>query len=232
MKRYHARWVLPISAPPIEHATVVVENDRIAYVGPRGDAPPGEDCDLGDAILLPGLVIAHCHLELTTLRGFLEDLGFAQWIMRLNAVKRAVLDREALFDSARFGLVEGIRHGITTYADTCDSGVAFDAMLEAGVRGIMYQEVFGPDPSGCDRSIGELRGKIELLRPRQTPLVRVGVSPHAPYTVSDALYAAVAALACTPKPAPTEPASSAPASPAGRGGSGPGRGASAAVRAL
>jgi len=190
--RYHARWVLPVSAAPIEHGTVVVSDGRIVYVGPRVHAPRGDDRDLGDAILMPGLVNAHSHLELTLMRGFLEDLDFASWILRLNGVKRAVLDRASMLDAARLGLAEGIRNGITTYADTCDSGVAFDAMLETGVRGGMYQEVFGPDPSQCATSLAELRAKIDTLRRRETPLVRVGVSPHALYTVSDPLYAAVA----------------------------------------
>jgi cytosine/adenosine deaminase-related metal-dependent hydrolase len=187
--------VLPISAPPIENGTVAVAEQRITYVGSRASAPPGTDVDLGDALLMPGLVNVHSHLELTTMRGFLEDLDFARWIMRLNAVKRAVLDRDRMLDAARLGLVEGIRNGITTYADTCDSGVAFDAMLEAGVRGIMYQEVFGPDPAQCAASLAELRDKVSALRARETPLVHAGVSPHAPYTVSDALYEAVAKYA-------------------------------------
>ena len=195
MIRYHARWVAPISAPPFEHGTVAVADGRITYVGPRAAAPGGDDVELGDALLLPGLVNTHTHLELTALRGFLEDLDFAQWIVRLNKVKRAVLDRERMLDAARLGLVEGLRAGITTYADTCDSGVAFDAMLEAGVRGIMFQEVFGPDPAECAQSLGGLREKVAALRPRQTDLVRIGVSPHAPYTVSDALYEAVATWA-------------------------------------
>lgn len=187
--------MLPVSAPPIENGTVVVRDGRIRYVGPRALAPAGDDRDLGDTLLLPGLVNAHTHLELTVMRGFLEDLSFDRWIIRLNGVKRAVLDRERMLDSARWGVLEGLRSGITTYADTCDSGVAFDAMLEAGVRGVMYQEVFGPDPAECDRALAGLRDKVDELRPRQTPLVRVGVSPHAPYTVSDALYAAVARYA-------------------------------------
>lgn len=195
MIRYHARWVIPISAPPFEHGTVAVADGRIAYVGPRGTAPAGPDVDLGDALLMPGLVNTHTHLELTALRGFLEDLDFARWIMRLNGVKRAVLDRERMLDAARSGLVEGLRAGITTYADTCDSGVAFDAMIEAGVRGIMFQEVFGPDPAVRDESMTQLAAKIDALRPRETPLVRVGVSPHAPYTVCDPLYASVSVYA-------------------------------------
>jgi cytosine/adenosine deaminase-related metal-dependent hydrolase len=197
--RYHARWVLPVSAPPLENGTVAVADGRIAYVGARAQAPAGNDVDLHDAILMPGLVNVHTHLELTVMRGFLEDLEFPRWIVRLNQVKRAVMDRDRLLDSARLGLVEGIRAGITTYADTCDSGVAFDAMIEAGVRGVMYQEVFGPDPAQSGTSLAELKAKVDAFRPRETALVRVGVSPHAPYTVSDSLYQAVAAYAVREK---------------------------------
>ena len=193
MIRYHARHVLPITSAPIERGTVAVDGERIAYVGPRALAPAGDDVDLGDVLLMPGLVNAHCHLELTAMRGFLEGLNFRQWIIRLTTAKRAVLDRAMLLDAALYGIAEGIRAGITTYADTCDSGVALDAMIERGVRGIMYQEVFGPDPAQCQASMLELRAKIDVLRPRQTPLVRVGISPHAPYTVSDALFSAAAA---------------------------------------
>ena len=189
---YRARWVLPISARPLEHAVVAVEHGRIAYVGPPDAAPAAETRDLGHAILMPGLVNAHTHLELTVLRGFLENHEFAKWIARLQAVKGAVLDRAGMLDSARLGILEGLGHGVTTYADTCDSGVAFDAMLEAGVRGVMFQEVFGPDPRDAAASLAGLAGKVDTMRPRETALVTLGVSPHAPYTVSDALYRAVA----------------------------------------
>lgn len=195
MIRYHARWVLPIAHPALRDATVAVEGSRIAWVGPRAGAPPGDDVELGDVILMPGLVNVHTHLELTAMRGFLEELDFADWILRLAAAKRRVLSRDDLLDAARLGIVEGLHAGITTYADTCDSGVAFDAMHEAGVRGIMYQEVFGPDPAQCEASLAELRARVAALRPRETALVRAGISPHAPYTVSDRLFAACAALA-------------------------------------
>src|SRR5438552_9395989 len=139
MIRYHARWVLPIVEPPIDHGTVGVDTGRIVFVGPRDAAPPAtEDVDLGDAVLMPGLVNAHCHLELTALRGFLEDLDFRRWILRLTNARRAILDRDALLDSARYGLEEGVRAGITSYADTSESGVVMQAMREAGVRGVMY----------------------------------------------------------------------------------------------
>ena len=195
MIRYRARYVVPVAAPPIVDGVVAVDGDRIAYVGSAADAPAGRTVDLGNALLLPGLVNAHTHLELTAMRGFLEDLDFRSWIIRLTTAKRAVLTRDMLLDAARSGIAEGLRRGITTFGDTCDSGVAFDAMRESGVRGIMYQEVFGPDPAQCAASLAELREKIDRLRPLETSLVRLGVSPHAPYTVSDDLFAAVARYA-------------------------------------
>ena len=195
MIRYRARFILPITAPPIVDGVVAVDDGRIAYVGPQNSGPSGEEIDLGEALLMPGLVNTHCHLELTAMRGFLEDLDFRSWILRLTSAKRAVLSRDMLLDAARYGITDGLRHGITSYGDTCDSGVAFDAMREGGVRGVMYQEVFGPDPEQCDCALAELREKIDRMRPLETTLVRVGVSPHAPYTVSDALFAAVAGYA-------------------------------------
>jgi cytosine/adenosine deaminase-related metal-dependent hydrolase len=195
--RYHARWVLPITQPPIENGTVVESDGVISYVGPRVDAPPGTDRDLGDAILLPGLVNTHTHLELTAMRGFLEDCRFTEWIDKLRQSRNEVLDAAILLDSARFGIIEGLEAGITTYADTCSSGVVMQAMHELGVRGIMYQEVFGPDPSQSDVSMRELEQRVGKLRLEQTELVSLGVSPHAPYTVSDALYKAVAGFAST-----------------------------------
>ena len=136
MIRYHARWVLPISRPPLEHATVVEDAGRIPYVGPRRDAPPGVDVDLGDVALTPGLVNAHTHLELTVMRGFLEDLEFRSWIFRLTRARREALSPDALFDSACAGIAEGLMAGITTYADTNDSGAPFRALRAMGARGI------------------------------------------------------------------------------------------------
>src|SRR5215510_879216 len=188
MIRYRARWVVPIAAPPIADGVVVVDGDRIAFVGQADDAPPGDDEQLGNVVLMPGLVNAHCHLELTAMRGFLEDLDFRRWILRLTAARRAVLDRDSLLDSARLGVEEGLRAGITTFADTSESGLPMQALREAGARGIVYQEVFGPDPAQCDESVAGLVERVAGLRYMETPLVRVGVSPHAPYTVADALF--------------------------------------------
>src|SRR6185295_2559350 len=85
---------------------------------------------------------------------------------------------------------EALRAGITTLAATETSAASLGALKEAGMRGLVYREVFGPDPSVADDSMADLRAAVGRLRGEETELVRVGISPHAPYTVSDALFAA------------------------------------------
>jgi 5-methylthioadenosine/S-adenosylhomocysteine deaminase len=151
--------------------------------------------DLGAAVLLPGLVNTHAHPDLAMFRGFLEDLAFPEWIMRLVSARRTLLREGDDLAAARWSMVESIRAGITTMGATEASGAAARALSESGLRGTVYQEVFGPDPRQADESIGQLVTDLERIRGFTGERVRLGVSPHAPYTVSDALYRRVAAFA-------------------------------------
>lgn len=189
---WHARWVLPIAQPPLRDAAVVVDGPRILWVGPSEQAEAGRHEQLGEAILMPGLVNAHTHLELTGLRGFLEGLDFRDWLRVLTAVRAHVLSEADLLDAARCGVSEALRAGITTVADCSASGAPLRAMRDAGIRGRLYLETFGPDPRQRDESLRTLRDGVARLQRDASPLVSVGVSPHAPYTVSEPLFAAVA----------------------------------------
>lgn len=189
---YHARWVLPIASSAIADGAIVVEGSLLQYVGPSVGAVADRHVQLDNAVLMPGLVNAHTHLELTALRGFLEGLDFRDWLRVVTEARRAVLTPDALMDSATIGIHEGLLAGITTFADCTESGVPIAAMRAAGVRGIGYIEVFGPDPVVRDVSMLGLQKSVDASRVFDTDLVRTGVSPHAPYTVSAPLFRAVA----------------------------------------
>ena len=186
-----ADWVLPVAAPPIAQGAVLVDGHQIAWVGKAADRPVVPDgspddpwhVPLGQAVLLPGLVNAHAHLELTGLRGFLDGLSFGPWLETLTTVRRDLLTAGDLLDASRLGVLEALRHGITTIADTGDSAQPLTAMRELGVRGIGFVEVFGPDPRQRDAAMTALEARVDALRTADTDRVRTGISPHAPGTI-------------------------------------------------
>lgn len=199
-RRYLAEWVLPVTTPPIRRGALTVSEDgRILEVAAADElaAEPGlEVVDLGAAILLPGLVNVHVHAELAGFRGLLEDLPFHQWIPRLRRIKlAAAASPEELEAAALMTCAESLAAGITCFGATEDSAAALAALRGSGMRGVVYREVFGPDPLTAEAALADLAERVRELRALETPLVRIGISPHAPYTVSDPLYAAAAALA-------------------------------------
>ena len=198
MLRVRAGVVYPITAPPIQDGAVLVGDDgRIAAVGPHPHIPTppkSTALEFREAMLLPGLINCHTHLELTHLAGRNKERDFAGWIRRIRELKDATPPEEFTAAAAR-GVRDGWAVGVTTVADTGSTGAAARALAELGGRGIVYQEVFGPDPARLDRSMEELRAALAAVASCAGDRVRLGVSPHAPYTVSEPLYRAVATLA-------------------------------------
>jgi 5-methylthioadenosine/S-adenosylhomocysteine deaminase len=196
--RLSARWALPIDQPPIPDAAVLIGAEgRILAIGPDGSVPrPAgtESLDLGSALLLPGLVNTHTHLELTGFEHAAPESEFPDWILAIRGLKAARSPLEFL-EAARRGVRECWAAGVTTVADTGDSGAVPRALAELGGSGIAYHEVFGPDPAQLGASLTGLQTQMRDLAACATGRVRLGVSPHAPYTVSGPLYAEVAAWA-------------------------------------
>jgi cytosine/adenosine deaminase-related metal-dependent hydrolase len=185
MTIYEADWVCPVSSAPILNGTLAVENGRIAS-GDRGERVAFPGC-----AIIPGFVNAHSHIELTILRGYLDKLEFADWIPRLTHAKYNVLSHADMLVSARLGAIEMLRAGVTCLGEVMDVGTSWEAMLEFGLQGIAYQEVFGPAASQATQALAALEEKVKAYRQRETKTLRVGVSPHAPYTVSEKLYRSV-----------------------------------------
>ncbi len=198
MLRIRAQFVHPVTAPPIEDGAVLVDDrGTIAAVGPNLVVPtrPGaRQLEFPDARLLPGLVNTHTHLELTHLAGKNAEREFAAWIRTLRALKDATTPEE-FSRSAEQGVRDAWAAGVTCVADTGSTGAPLEALARLGGRGIYYQEVFSPDPAQCAASMAELDRALARLSPLASSPLSLGVSPHAPYTVSEPLYRAVADLA-------------------------------------
>src|SRR5262245_6591392 len=184
---FEADWICPISSAPVRNGSLHIENGKIASVA----AVPLEGVEavrFPGCAIIPGFVDAHTHLELTVLRGFLDDLTFADWIPRLTQAKYRDLSRADILLSARLGAMEMIHGGVTCVGEVMDVGTSWHAMQEVGLQGIAYQEVFGPSTDQAVDALAGLRTKVETYRRDETDTLRCGVSPHAPYTVSAKLY--------------------------------------------
>jgi cytosine/adenosine deaminase-related metal-dependent hydrolase len=194
-RRLAARWLMPVGSPPLERGALLIGVDgRIQAVGREQDVPHSSDVpaeDYGDAVILPGLINTHTHLELTGFEDQVQEPEFPAWIRRLRELKTTRSPADYL-GPARSGLAACYRSGVTTVADTGDSGAVIQALAEAGGSGVAYQEVFGPHPTQLEESLTGIRTRVSELRRWATSRVRVGVSPHSPYAVSGPLLTAVA----------------------------------------
>ena len=201
---YSARWVLPVASAPIADGAVVIKGTEIVGVGCDAELsqryPDAERKALGEAAILPGFINAHSHLELTAMRGFLDGVegDFFSWLQKLTRARLELMTADDLQVSATWGACEALKAGVTCVADASDAaGESMKALRDTGLRGTVYQESFGPDPKFARENFKKLRDKVARLKPLQTPLVRVGVSPHAPYTVSAPQLDMISAFALT-----------------------------------
>jgi 5-methylthioadenosine/S-adenosylhomocysteine deaminase len=202
MKILNADYVLPVATPPIKKGAVAIDGDIIAAVGTADEMlrsfPNAEVDDLGGAAILPGFVNCHSHLEITSLRGALDGVehDFAAWLLKLNEF-RAELSDEDINASAVAGATEGAQAGVTCFGDIGRMGHAgLRALKTVGLRGIVFQETeFSPDNRTADNDFLKLAAKYEVLKAEETNLVKVGLSPHSPYTVSSSLFEMVAQYA-------------------------------------
>ena len=185
-----ADWLIPVEGEPIRDGAVEIDDasGTIAAVGPREEL--GDSVHYDDAVILPGFVNAHTHLEYEVYTGFGDGLGFADWI-GLHVRRKARIDLADMEASARLGAYNCLRSGVTTVGDCSFSGAAATACADLGLRATIYLEVFGEDETPIRERFEPMRERLENLR---SDLVRIGVSPHAPYTCTIDLYRACAEL--------------------------------------
>ena len=186
---YEADWVVPVEGDPVPAGGVAVQDGRVVAVGPAGELE-GERRQFPDAVIVPGLVNAHSHLEYAVYAGFGDGFSFPPWIALHVTRKRRLLDGDAVA-IARLGAAECLRAGITTLADASFTGAAAPACADLGLHAVVHLEVFGDDPDAAVERFATLR---ETVADALSDRVRLGVSPHAPYSRSGEVYAACAGL--------------------------------------
>jgi len=182
--------VLPIAGRPLRNGWVGVEAGRIAAAGGHGDADGA--IDLGDVALLPGLVNAHTHLELSYLRGAVPPSArFTDWIGEVMRLRRAHPDPSdaVILHAARSAIQEVRAFGTALVGDISNTLVTVPLMQEAGVPGVVFHELLGFNVPDAEAVVRAARARLDA-QPRH-PDVRLALAPHAPYSVSPALFRAI-----------------------------------------
>lgn len=195
---YLARHILPVTAPPIEDGALLTEGDRIVAVGPRREVAPAASSascvDFGDAVLLPPLVNAHTHLELTHFPQWLDQAeetpdggSFVEWILQVVRIKRS-LDVEMYQPSLEAGIRRSLESGTGAVGDILSCFPARSAYHQAPLYGQLFLETLGRDPVQ-GRKVLERIGHI--LGEKKAGRLFLGMSPHSPYSLSGEYMEAV-----------------------------------------
>jgi cytosine/adenosine deaminase-related metal-dependent hydrolase len=193
MTTYTARWVFPVAGPPLPHGTLSVEGERIVAVEPAGVVRPTHD--LGQVALLPGLVNAHTHLDLSALRGQVPPTPDLPAWLRQVVVQRGQMAPHTEAESVTAGLAECLRFGTTLLGDISGTGASWAALTNAPVRAVVFREWLGLT---ADRArVAQDQADEWLTTHAPTATCRAGLSPHAPYSVRADSFNAAAARART-----------------------------------
>ena len=187
-----AAWVMPMSGPVVRDGGVVFEGDLIlaidnAQVLKDRHLDVARLVDLGAAIILPGLINAHTHLELSSCACGdppTSPASFVDWILSMpRRIGREVNQRadELFAASTKLGIEQCLRFGVTCVGDISQQmHVTRPILRDSPLRAVSFGEVLG---------LGKRRARFEELLPMAiderdaSERLRIGLSPHSPYTL-------------------------------------------------
>jgi cytosine/adenosine deaminase-related metal-dependent hydrolase len=190
-KVFRARWVLPVEQPPIRDGWVATEQQSISGVGGPDTCPAdARDVPIIDAVILPGLVNAHTHLELSWMRDQVAPASsMPRWVERLMALRRTVGHEppRAIVEA----IAEARAAGTTLVGDITNTLAACPPLAGSQISAAVFRELLGfnvPDPHAL---VDAVQRELDALVPAGS--LRPSIVPHAPYSVSPGLLRAIAA---------------------------------------
>jgi cytosine/adenosine deaminase-related metal-dependent hydrolase len=185
-----ADWILPVVDAPLSRGFVTIEAGRISAVG---TAVPPDAIDLGRVAVLPGLVTAHTHLELSYLHGRVPPAGsFTDWVRHLMALRREYPDPSApaIVDAAREAIVAARRFGTALIGDISNTLITVPLLREAAMPAQVFYELLGFNLDDAPARVAAARRQADDVA---GGAVRVHLAPHAPYSVAPPLFTALRA---------------------------------------
>ena len=195
MPQYRVAWLLPISQPPIRDAWLRTDRGRIVAFGHSrpGDFTAPDEIDLGEVAVLPGLVNAHTHLELSWMRGRIPDTdNFNEWIRTIIELKyEAARHGESVTRAIDAAVREARGFGTALVGDITNTLATSRPLKEHGMAGVVFHELLGFRSEDASSVMQEAAARLE--HEPSTDLLRYTLAPHAPYSVSPALFGLIRA---------------------------------------
>ena len=194
MIRYRADWILPISGEPLRNTWLAVDRGRVVALGRPDDPNRADVIDLGRTVVLPGLVNAHTHLELSYLRDAVKPASrFVDWIDQLMARRREFPDPSdpAIVHAAKEGIREARAAGTALVGDVSNTLITVPLLTKGGMPGVVFYELLRFNEADPVGRVQRARQQLEALPPN--PDVRTTIAPHAPYSVAPLLFRAIRA---------------------------------------
>ena len=192
MIRYTADWILPIVGAPMRRGVVEIDAGRVVTVSAHA---VGDVIDLGSVAVMPALVNAHTHLELSYLRGRIgRRERFLEWIDELMSVRREFPDAadQRILDAARIAIDEARASGTGLVGDISNTLVTIDLVEQAGLDAHVFFEILGFNAPDAVGRVSAARAQLDAVTSGRRH-VRASLAAHAPYSVSPALFSAIRA---------------------------------------
>ena len=192
MIRYHSSWIVPIEGEPIRDGWFTVDRGRLVALGRRAANDPTPGVGLGDVAVMPGLVNAHTHLELSYLRDQIApSTSFTSWARQIiyERRKRPKLQDPEIMSSIAAAVGECVRSGTAVVGDISNTLAPFRALADSPLAGVVFWEIIGFKIEKPDEFVEHAVGELGALP--ATDRVRASLSAHAPYSVAPLLFRAI-----------------------------------------
>ena len=168
------------------NGAIVINKGIIKGIGPidyiLNRFPKQDVLRLQSSVIMPGLVNTHAHLELPPLLDSIRAQAFADWVLNLIRVKKKLSNQDYKSQVSK-NIHTLTQTGTTTVAEICTHAASPALIKNSGLRAVVYNEIINMGP------------RLVLPRLKDTALVKIGLSPHTPYTVSKALLLDIEKLA-------------------------------------
>lgn len=182
------RALLPMEGEVVENGELIIERGRIQEISRRQTESSNIEClDLSDHLILPGFVNAHCHLSLSALHGKVpRSEEFTDWV-RVLLKENFQMPWDERVQSIRSGAMEMLGSGVTTLADNMSQPELLPEYAALSFRQVLFLEVLGFKKNMVKETLDRVTSVFESQNPKGA-LLTLGLAPHAPYSVSPALF--------------------------------------------